>query len=209
MKVVLFDVGPVHSEESGGSAGASLWGTQSVLSEGLLWSEQVEGKLLPDGDLLLEHTQDGERQPGRQPVMRDAFPEQACGCFATLKLLMSVLCLLLLLRVTGVLYTGFSTRGSDTSLSASPLKSPIRYLNTQSVKDCSAPRWLHSRPAHLTRPYNQFQEFRMPPTDDITERVSVQGSTEYSSVRPGSAPGLLPEGYALHHLPGEVTWQDV
>lgn len=63
MKVILFDVGPVDSEESGGSAGTSLRRTQSVLSEVLLWSDQVEGKLLSDGDLLLKHTQDGKCQP--------------------------------------------------------------------------------------------------------------------------------------------------
>lgn len=63
MEVVLFDVGLVDSEGTGRSAGTSLWRTQSVPSDVLLlWSDQVEGKLISDGDLLLKGRQDGNIQ---------------------------------------------------------------------------------------------------------------------------------------------------
>lgn len=62
MEVVLFDVGLVDGEGTGGSAGTSLWRTQSVPSDVLLWSDQVEGKLISDGDLLLKGREDGNIQ---------------------------------------------------------------------------------------------------------------------------------------------------
>lgn len=47
--------------------------------------------------------------------------------------LTSVLCLIPLVRLTATLFAGFSTRGKETSLRTSPLKSPIWYLHTGNI----------------------------------------------------------------------------
>lgn len=80
-------------------------------------------------------TQGGKDSASSAPGAQTSWPHTAAcrrRCLPHLGTLVlwSACSLLLQLRVTGAPYTGFSTRGSDTSRRASPLKSPIRYLRT-------------------------------------------------------------------------------
>lgn len=54
MKVVLFDVGLVDGVKAEGGTQATLWRTQSFPLSGIfLWSDEVKGQLVSDGDQLL------------------------------------------------------------------------------------------------------------------------------------------------------------
>lgn len=127
MEVILSNVGLVDGVETRRSAGTSLWGVQPVPSEVLLLlSDQVEGKLVSVRERLFLRLKP-EDILIISPVLCWSVEEQLPLLLfhRTTLILDSDLSLEPLIRVVEVQYAGFSTRGTDTSLRTSPLKSPI------------------------------------------------------------------------------------